>query len=121
MIGHPSQELEFIDRVYANTKSDLIQITDDKLKNILKDFISKVKKLNDWVVPFSIALTLLLTFLTTEFSKDFMNISKTTWSGIFKIAFFGSIIWLIISAVNSLIQKKKTNIQYLLDEIKNKN
>jgi hypothetical protein len=112
---------EFVNEEYANVKSDLIHITDDKLRNILNGFVSKVKKGKDWLTPFSIALTLVITFLTTDFSKDFLGISKSIWSLIFIGAFVASIIWLIISIINSLRLRKLTNIEYLIDRIKNKN
>lgn len=108
-------------QIYDNTKSDLIQITDDKLRNILKDHISRLKKANDWLIPLSITITLLITFLTTDFSKDFLSISKSIWQGLFIIIFIISIIWLIIAIINTIKQRKSIGIECLLDEIKNKN
>jgi hypothetical protein len=112
---------DFINQVYANTKSDLIQITDDKLRNILKDFIARVKKINDWLVPFSICLTLLGTFLTADFSKDFLNLSKSIWEGLFILIFIISFVWLIISGFNAIKNTKSTDIECLINEIKNIN
>lgn len=117
----PPTGSDIIGRIYTNTKSDIIQITEDKLKNILKDFVIRVKKVNDWLIPFSIELTLLITFLTTDFSKDFLSISKTTWSGIFKLLFIIFFLWLIVAVSNAMRNRNKTSIGYLLDEIKNKN
>jgi membrane protein insertase Oxa1/YidC/SpoIIIJ len=111
---------EFVNVEYANVKSDLIHITDDKLRNILNDFIPNVKKSNDWVTPFSIGLTLLITFLTTDFSNDFLGISKSIWSVIFIIVFIVSLIWLIISIANYYRLRKITKIEFLINKIKNK-
>ena len=112
---------KFVSKVYENTQSDLIEITDDKLRLILSEFISKVKKSQDWLVPFSIFFTLLITFLTTDFSKDFLGISKTSWSIIFWIAFWGSIGWLLISLFNCFYHRKSITLENLLGKIKNNN
>jgi len=114
-------DTRFVNKVYANTQSDLIEITDDKLRIILTDFIAKVKKSQDWLIPFSIFLTLLITFLTTDFSKDFLSIPKSTWAIIFKIAFFASVVWSIISLWQCLNYRKTVQIDNLLEIIKNKN
>jgi hypothetical protein len=112
---------EFVNVEYANVKSDLIHITDDKLRNILNEFIRNLKKTIDWLTPFSIVLTLLITFLTTDFSKDFLGISKSIWSVIFVLTFAASLIWLLISISNCYRLRKITKIDYLLDRIKNIN
>lgn len=109
----------FVNRVYTNTKSDLIEITDDKLKLILSDFIKRIKKTHDWLIPFSILLTLLITFLTTEFSIDFLGISRSTWSTIFILIFIISVIWLFISAFNCINKKRLNTLENLIAQIKN--
>ena len=40
---------KFINQVRSNTKSDLIEITEDKLENILIKFIEKFKKMFDFI------------------------------------------------------------------------
>jgi hypothetical protein len=114
-------DTKFVKKVYSNTQSDYIEITEDKLRLILIDFIIQVKKSQDWLIPFSIFLTLLITFLTTDFSKDFLSISKTTWAIIFWLVFFASIIWLGVSLFNCLINRKTVKLDNLLETIKNKN
>lgn len=114
-----STDSRFVNRVYANTKSDLIEITDDKLRLILSDFIERIKKTHDWLIPFSILLTLIITFLTTEFSKDFLGISRSTWSTIFILIFIISVIWLIISTFNCIYKKRLNTLENLIDRIKN--
>ena len=112
---------DFVNMEYENVKTDLIHITDDKLKNIMNDYISNLKKTLDWLTPFSLSLTLLITFLTTEFSKDFLGISKSFWSYIFITAFIGSLVGLIASLTNCCLLRKTTKLDYLIDRIKNKN
>lgn len=112
---------EYVKEEFANVKSDLIHITDDKLRNILRDFVPNAKKINDWLTPLSIVVTLLITFLTTDFSKDFLGIPKSLWSVIFIVVFGISIIWLIVAIINAFKLRKITSIDYLIDKIKNKN
>lgn len=116
-----STDSRFVNRVFTNTKSDLIEITDDKLKIILSEFIARIKKTNDWLIPFSIFLTLIITFLTTEFSKDFLGISRSFWSTFFILIFFISLIWLIISAINCINKRRLNTLDNLIDQIKNGN
>jgi hypothetical protein len=84
-------------------------------------YIPNLKRASDWLTPFSIALTLLITFLTTEFSKDFIGISKSFWAISFIIAFAALIIWLIMAITNCYRLRKFIDIEYLVDKIKNKN
>jgi hypothetical protein len=114
-------DTRFVNKVYANTQSNLIEITEDKLKIILIDFIVRVRKSQDWLIPFSIFLTLLITFLTTDFSKDFLAIPKTIWAILFELVFIASIIWLIISLYQSFSNRKSIKIDNLLEIIKNEN
>jgi hypothetical protein len=112
---------DFIHKEYANVKSDIILITEDKLRNILNDYFQKFKKAYDYLTPLSISLTILITFLTTEFSKDFLGISKSNWSFIFIICFAISILWMGKSLFFSVKYRKTIRIDNLVDRIKNKN
>jgi hypothetical protein len=112
---------DYVNKEYANVKSDIIHITDDKLINILKEFIHRLRKAHDYLTPLSISLTMFITFLTTEFSKDFIGVSKSIWSNIFVIFFIVSLFWLFKSVINSIRYRKTIKIEYLIDKIKNKN
>lgn len=109
---------DFVGQVCSNIKSDVIYITEDKLRNILTDFLKSFKKVNDWIAPFSVFLTILITFLTTDF-KDFIGINKLGWEAIFYIFLIGSFLWLIISIVIIWRDYKKTKLEYLIRKIKN--
>lgn len=43
------QENGFISNVCSNTKSDVIIITEDKLRLIFGKFVNRIKKTRDWI------------------------------------------------------------------------
>ena len=108
----------FINQICTNTKSDLIEITEDKLENILIKFLSDYRNSTIWLTPLGIFLSLLITFLTADF-KQFLNISKEIWCAIFYVTLIISLIWTIISAAMAFFNCKKTKIEYLITKIKN--
>ncbi len=108
----------FISQVCTNTKSDLIEITEDKLENILIKFLSDYRNSTAWLTPLGIFLSLLITFLTADF-KDFLNIPKDTWCAIFYVCLTLSLLWTIYSAIIALVNYNKVKIEYLINKIKN--
>ena len=108
----------FINQICTNTKSDLIEITEDKLENILIKFLSDYRNSTGWLTPLGIFLSLLITFLTAEF-KEFIGISKDIWCAIFYVTLVISFIWTIISSILALLNFKKTKIEHLITKIKN--
>jgi hypothetical protein len=113
-----STNSRFINQICSNTKSDLIEITEDKLENILIKFLSDYRNSTIWLTPFGIFLSLLLTFLTADF-KNFLNISKEIWYAIFYVTLAISLIWTLYSSIMAIINYKKTKIEYLITRIKN--
>jgi hypothetical protein len=109
----------FINKVCSNTKSDLIEITEDKLENILSRFIANLKKAQMWLTPLSLFVSILLVVLTAEFNKNFIGISKDIWTAIFYILLISSFTWLIWSIIYSCKFSKKTRIEYIIGKIKN--
>ncbi len=111
-------ESKFVDQVRTNTKSDLIEITEDKLENILLKHVSKLNKASSWLTPVSLFLTFLIIFLTADF-KDFAGIEKSVWKAVFLFALIGSFIWTFKATINAIKFSKKASIDYLIKEIKN--
>ena len=114
----PIIESKFVSQVCTNTKSDLIEITEDKLENILTKFINDLKKSKSWLTPLSIFITLLITNLTADF-KTFIGIPKEIWTAIFYISLALSLFWTICQIIQAVLNYKKTRIQYLINKIKN--
>ena len=113
-----TNEDKFVDKKRTNTKSDLIEITEDKLENILIKNQKLLELKKSWINPLSLFLTVLLAKLTAEF-KDFWGVSKNTWEGIFIIGIIISFIWLCITIIRIAIYWKKCELSYLLNMIKN--
>jgi len=119
MSNNISSNSRFINKKCCNTKSDLIEITEDKLQNILTRLIDNLKKIHQWLTPLSLFTTLLLSILTTDFTKEFIGIEKDVWSAIFYICLAASFVWLIISVINSIRFYKRTRLNNIINEIKN--
>ena len=115
----PNNDSRFINQVCSNTKSDLIEITEDKLENILMKYLFIYKKIKSWVTPLSIFLTIFTTLLTTNFNKDFLSIPKEVWCAMFYICLLFSFFWLIYQITYIVINKKKVKIEILIKSIKN--
>ena len=87
-----TQELVTFDRVHVNVTQQLIVTTDDKLLLWLRELTDRRRRSNDWVLPASLLLAIVLTFSTTEF-RNFV-VSAETWQALFLIAAFLLSIWL---------------------------
>jgi hypothetical protein len=115
---YSSSEDKFVDKKRINTKSDLIEITEDKLENILLKNQKYLDLKTSWINPLSIFLTLLLALLTADF-KDFLGISKNYWEPIFIIGIVLSFIWLALTIIRIYRYWDKLSLDYLLKIIKN--
>lgn len=109
---------KFVDQVRTNTKSDLIEITEDKLENILLKHLDKLNKVKGWLTPLSLFATILIVLLTAEF-KLYFGIEKEVWKAVFVLSLFVTMIWTGISSYNAIRCSKKSSISFLINEIKN--
>jgi uncharacterized membrane protein YqjE len=109
---------KFVNQVRTNTKSDLIEITEDKLENILLKYLGKLNKVKGWLTPFSLFVTILIVLLTAEF-KIFLGISKEIWNAFFILALLITFIWTLKSAYDAIKCSKNSTIDFLISEIKN--
>lgn len=108
----------FVSQVCSNTQTDLIEITEDKLENILIKFLADYRTSNAWLTPLGLFLSFLITILTAEF-KDLLKIPKETWLAIFYLLMALSFAWTIFSCCVALYKYKKTKISHLITKIKN--
>lgn len=115
------QESRFINQVCSNTKTDFIEITEDKLENILIKFLNRYNKSRHWITLLSIVMTILISILTADFNKDFLKISKDIWCAIFYLGLFVSFILFINSIYYAIKHKNENKIENLLKTIKNNN
>ena len=108
---------KFVDKRMSNVKSDLIEITHDKLENILLKHLKNLDIRNSWITPASIFLTVLIVRLTATFNDSF-GISKDVWNAFFLILMIGSLIWLIWKIIEIINCWKKSSVEYLINSIK---
>lgn len=109
---------KFVNEVHTNTKSNLIEITEDKLENILLKHLNKLNKVKGWLTPLSLFITILIVLLTSTF-KAFAGIEKEVWNAIFVITLIITFVWTIISGYQALKCSKSSTIGFLIKEIKN--
>ncbi|WP_313225254.1 hypothetical protein [Stutzerimonas nitrititolerans] len=98
-----------------NVDVHLIQITEDKLKNILLENQSRVATKNEWIAPLGLFISLLLAVLTTD-AKPAFGLSSHAWQAIFLISCALSIIWLLVAIKNI---KDGLTVDDLIKKIKN--
>jgi hypothetical protein len=115
---YQAQEDRFIDQRISNVKSDLIEITHDKLENILLKYLKNIAIIKSWITPLSLLVTLLIAELTATF-KEFIGIKASVWEALFLLGAVGSFIWLVVSLFKMYQFKGETSIDYLMGEIKN--
>lgn len=114
---YDASDSKFVTRRIANIKSDLIEITHDKLENILLKHLSSVSVKGSWITPSGILLSVLLTLCTAEF-KEFWGVSKESWQAVFIVLAIVSGGWLIYSLVRIYQCWGKMGLEHLLSEIK---
>lgn len=108
---------KFVDKRMSNVKSDLIEITHDKLENILLKHLKNIDIRKSWITPASIFLTVLVARLTSSFN-DSLGISKNVWDAFFLLLMFASGIWLIWRIIEIIRCWRKSTVEYLIKIIK---
>jgi len=104
-----------VGQFYNNTKSNIIQITDDKLKNILLENERAMQTQSSWIAPFTLLLSTILTFCTNTF-KEFISIDAHTWKAFFLFVILGSTIWLVVTLIKI---RRRYSVDQLIQKIRN--
>ncbi len=99
----------------SNTSVSLIQITEDKLVNILTRHVDKLKKSKEWLASLSFSVSLLLVLLTSDFRTKW-GLSADTWRALFIFLFIASLGYLIYTIYNSF--KHQVSVDSIMDDIK---
>lgn len=105
-----------VGEVHTNVSQEVIEITSDKLKIILLEYLDSLHKSNAWQVPLSLVITIALVLTTANFKK-FMGFEPDAWAALFLMSFILSIIWLIWVLFT---WKKAMTIEDILTAVKNK-
>ncbi len=104
-----------VNEFYDNTQSNIIRITDDKLKVILLDNKESLIKNNDFIAPLTLFISLILTFCTTDFN-NFLTITASTWKALYLFFTLSSAIWLLVELRK---RKKSITIDELINKVRN--
>jgi len=101
----------------SKVKSSLGEIiiisTEDKIELCLMKHLGDLENKSGWITPFGLLLTVILTFLTTNFKEWYL--SKEAWQAVFLIAGAIFLGWLIIAVIKAWRTK---SVKDILEEIK---
>ena len=99
--------------VHSNLNQEIIKITTDRLKLILKDYLTQLEKKREWIAPLGIFITLVVVLTTASFQK--VLFSAETWKAVFVISAILSAAWLVKSVGVAL---RSPSIDDLVEKIK---
>jgi hypothetical protein len=102
--------------VHVNVDQEIIQITEDKLRLILKDHLDSVTQSGGWVAPFSVLVSIVTTFCTAKF-ETFVSLGPEFWRSMFVLVGIASVVWLIAALRNS---SKALSLDEFINKVKNK-
>ena len=103
-----------VDNFYDNTQSNVIRITDDKLKVILLENKESLIKNNDFLAPLTLLISLILTFCTTDF-REFLTITAPVWKAFYLFLTIAAAVWLF-RELKGL--KKRITIDQLIEKVR---
>ena len=69
-------------KVWTNTKTDIIQITEDKVQIALEAFARKLSR-DGLAAPLGIELSLIALLVTSDFKSNSLGLTADTWNAIF--------------------------------------
>ncbi|ABM25694.1 hypothetical protein Sputw3181_2877 [Shewanella sp. W3-18-1] len=112
-----STESRFVNARRSNVKTDLIEITEDKLENILLKHLKKMETRKGWLAPLGLLISVVLANVTAAFTAKF-GISASTWEAVFILGAIGSGIWFITSLIAMKLNWKESTTDFLISQIK---
>ena len=100
--------------VHSNLDQEIIQITEDRLRLVMKDHLEIIEEKKAWHAPLGVLLAIVAAFVTADFRDAYFK--AATWQAVFLITGVLSLIWLIktiLRAANSpsiddIVSKIKT-------------
>ncbi len=107
----------FVRNRRSNVKSDLIEITEDKLENILLKHLNKMLIRKSWITPFTLLVTIVLVLISATF-KDKFGVASSVWEAIFIVGTIISVGWLLFTVRKIYSNYKFSSIDDLILVIK---
>lgn len=102
--------------VIKNIGTTLIYTTSDKAEIELRNFKEAMSKKFSFYTPLSILISALVTLGSTDF-KDFI-VSKATWNALYILVALISCIATIYTIFSSIKYRRKTDINYVIAQLK---
>ena len=102
-----------VTNVHSNLSQEIIKITTDKLKLVLKDYLHLMERKKEWMTPLGIVITLVVVLTTTTFKEAYF--SADTWKAIFVITLILSSVWLLKSLWYAF---KSPSVEEIVERIK---
>lgn len=112
-----TEENRFVNEKRSNVKSDLIEITEDKLENILLKHLKKMGTRTSWLAPLGLFISVMLANISADFSEKY-GVPASTWEALFILAAIGSAVWLVVSLIAMCIYWQESSTDYLINQIK---
>jgi hypothetical protein len=109
---------KFVDQVRSNVKTDLVEITADKLENILLKHVKSLGAKWAWVTPLSLFLTALGVVLTATFTDKF-GMPAAVWQALFLLLTAGAGVWLLVALVRLCFVWRTCTTDFLISVMKN--
>ena len=104
-----------VSAVHNNLDQEIIQVTCDRLKLRLNDYLSHLETRRAWVTPVSVALTTLAALSTAKFDS-FLYIEGPVWKAAFLLSFLSSLVYLAYTLIR---MPKRRTIDDLVDGLRN--
>lgn len=101
---------------HVNVDQELIQITEDKLRLILKDHLASVALKGDWIAPVGVFVSVLTTFCTAKFDS-FIGLGPDFWKALFALVGLFSVGWFCITLSK---RRKVMTLDAFINKVKNK-
>lgn len=101
--------------VHTNVDQQVIVITEDRLRLMLRDHLEVAERRREWIAPVSSLFAVVTAIVTAEF-KDALGLSAASWRAVFVIAGIASALWLVVWAKN---YAKGPSLEDLFKKVKN--
>lgn len=105
--------------VHTNLTQEVLVTTTDKIRLVLRDNAETMTSKRDWITPFGLLLTFIITLISSDFKTTF-SIEPPVWDAIFIIGCFAFSIWLLISLikVGKHLYKGEGTEEFIIQQLK---
>ena len=102
---------------HDNITQVYIRTTEDKLRNILRDFKEACGTKYAWTTPLGLFISFLATIVTATFADKY-GVPKDYWEALFTFLTIGSLVWFGVAACRATSRRKETSVQHIIDRVK---